>query len=99
MHPMSRKQMANAHKMQLLQPEIRRIAEKYKDNMEGRTKAQQELFKKHNYHPLSGCGLIFLQLPIFIGLYRSLMVDVELRQAPLITESLRWCSIACRCLG
>ena len=43
--------------MQLLQPEIRRIAEKYKDNMEGRTKAQQELFKKHNYHPLSGCGI------------------------------------------
>ena len=35
---------------------------------------------------------MFIQLPIFIGLYRSLMVDIELRQAPLISEAIRWCS-------
>jgi len=78
--------------MQELQPEIKRIQEAYKNNMEGRTKAQQELFRKHNYNPLGGCLLVFLQLPIFLGLYRSLMVDVELRQAPLLSEAIRWCS-------
>ncbi len=92
MFPLSRKQTLNAQKMQELQPEIKRIQEAYKNNMEGRSKAQQELFRKHNYNPLGGCLLVFLQLPIFLGLYRSLMVDVELRQAPLISESVRWCS-------
>jgi len=92
MFPLSKKQALGAQKMAELQPEIRKIQEKYKKDMEARTKAQQELFKKHNYNPLSGCLVLFLQLPIFIGLYRGLMVDVELRQAPLISESIRWCS-------
>jgi YidC/Oxa1 family membrane protein insertase len=91
MFPLSRKQAISAQKMQELQPEIKKIAEKYKSNLEQRNKAQQELFKKHNYNPLGGCLLMFIQLPIFIGLYRSLMVDVELWQAPLIS-GLRWCS-------
>lgn len=92
MFPVSRKQVLNAQKMQELQPEINRIKEKYKNNIEARTKAQQELFRKHNFNPLSGCLVTFLQLPVFIGLYRTLMVDVELRQAPLLTERIRWCS-------
>ena len=92
MFPLSRKQAMGARKMQQLQPEIKKIMEKYKDDMEGRSKAQQELFKKHDYHPLGGCWVIFIQMPIFIGLYRSLMVDVELRQAPLLWEGVRWCS-------
>jgi YidC/Oxa1 family membrane protein insertase len=92
MFPLSKKQAINAQKMQEIQPEIKRIAEQYKNNMEARTKAQQELFKKHKFNPMGGCLPLFLQLPIFIGLYRSLMVDVELRQAPLLSESIRWCS-------
>ena len=92
MFPFSRKQALNAQKMQELQPEIKKIQEKYKKDMEGRTKAQQDLFRKHNYNPLSGCLVLFIQLPIFVGLYRSLMVDVELRDAPLISEAVRWCS-------
>lgn len=92
MFPISRRQALNAQKMQELQPEMKRIAEKYKNDFEKRAKEQQELFKKHGYSPLSGCLPMFLQLPIFIGLYRSLAVDVELRQAPLFGESIRWCS-------
>lgn len=92
MFPVSRKQAMNAQKMQELQPEIKRIQEKYKNNLEARGKAQQELFKKHNYNPAGGCLLVFLQLPIFVGLYRALMVDVELYQAPLITQAIRWAS-------
>ncbi len=92
MFPLSRKQALGAQKMQELQPEIKRIHEKYKNNLEARSRAQQELFRKHNYNPLSGCLVLFIQLPIFVGLYRGLMVDVELRQAPLISEAIRWCS-------
>jgi YidC/Oxa1 family membrane protein insertase len=92
MFPLSRKQALGAQKMQELQPEIKRIQEKYKKDVEGRTRAQQELFRKHNYNPMSGCLVAFIQLPIFIGLYRALMVDVELRDAPLINHAIRWCS-------
>jgi YidC/Oxa1 family membrane protein insertase len=92
MFPLSLKQAAGAQKMQQLQPEIKRIQEKYKKDTEGRTKAQQELFRKHNYNPLAGCLPIFIQMPVFIGLYRALMVDIELRDAPLLSHALRWCS-------
>jgi YidC/Oxa1 family membrane protein insertase len=91
MFPLSRKQALNAARMQELQPEIKKINEKYKGNAEARTRATQELFRKHNYNPFSGCLPMFIQLPIFIGLYRSLSVDVELRQAALI-PGLEWCS-------
>ncbi len=74
MYPLSIKQARSQQKMQELQPEIKRLTEKYKTDMQARSKAQQELFRKHNYNPLGGCLVLFIQLPIFIGLYKSLMV-------------------------
>ena len=91
MFPISRKTAKNAAMMQELAPEMRKLTEKYKGDMEKRAKAQQELFRRHNYNPFGGCWLMFLQLPIFLGLYRSISVDIELRQAPLI-PGLDWCS-------
>jgi YidC/Oxa1 family membrane protein insertase len=92
MFPLSRKQVMGAQKMQELQPEMKRITEKYKNEPEKRTKATQELFRQHNYNPVGGCLLMFVQLPVFMGLYRSLMVNIELRQAPLFSENIRWAS-------
>lgn len=92
MFPLSLKQAMGAQKMQMLQPEIKKLQEKHKNNTEARTKAQQELFRQHNYNPLAGCLPIFIQMPVFIGLYRSLMVAIELRDAPLIPYPIRWCS-------
>jgi YidC/Oxa1 family membrane protein insertase len=92
MFPLSRKQALSAQKMQELQPEMKKINEKFKGNNEARARAMQELWRKHNYNPMGGCLLAFVQLPIFIGLYRALMIDVELRGAPLFSEAIRWCS-------
>lgn len=92
MFPLSRKQALSAKKMQELQPEMKKINEKHKGNSQERTRATQELWRKHNYNPLGGCLLVFVQLPIFMGLYRSLMVNVQLRQASLLGEAVRWCS-------
>jgi YidC/Oxa1 family membrane protein insertase len=69
-----------------------RITEKYKTDMQKRSQAINELYRKHSINPLGGCLPLFLQLPVFIGLYRSIMVDVELRQTPLFGHSIRWCS-------
>ena len=91
MFPVSRMAAKNAAMMQELSPEMKAIAEQYKDNLEKRGQAQRELFKRHNYNPFGGCLLMFLQLPVFIGLYKSLSVDIALRQEPLI-PGIDWCS-------
>jgi YidC/Oxa1 family membrane protein insertase len=92
MFPLSIKQAAGALKMQQLQPELKALSEKYKDDMNARAKAQGDLFKKHNYHPASGCLPLLIQLPIFIGLYKALSIDAGLYGTPLISSSIRWCS-------
>ncbi|MBR0191434.1 MAG: membrane protein insertase YidC [Thermoguttaceae bacterium] len=91
MFPLSKKQIMGSIIMQKLQPEVKRLNEKYQDPME-RQRAQMELFRKYKYNPMSGCWVMLIQLPIFIALYRALLVDVELRQMPLFTESIRFCS-------
>ncbi len=91
MFPIGRKAARNAQMMQELAPEIKKIKEKYKNDLEKQGQAQRELWKKYNFNPLGGCWLMFLQLPIFIGLYRCLSVDIELRQAALI-PGVQWCS-------
>jgi YidC/Oxa1 family membrane protein insertase len=92
MFPISYKQTRNMAKIQALKPEMDRINEKYKTDMQKKSQATQELYRKHSINPLGGCLPLFLQMPIFIGLYRSLMVDVELRQSPLFWSGIRWCS-------
>ena len=91
MFPLSRKAAVNAQRMQELAPELKKIAEQYKDDMEGRLKAQRELQQRVGFNPMAGCLPMFLQLPIFIGLYRALSVDIALRQAP-VSESFSWAS-------
>lgn len=91
MIPFSRRTALNAQMMQHLQPQIKEIAEKYKDDMEKRAQLQRELFKRHKYNPFGGCFMGLVQLPIFLGLYRGLSVDIALRDQPLI-PGVQWCS-------
>lgn len=91
MFPLGRRAAITAQRMQELQPEIKKINEKFPDNMEKRARAMQELYRKHEFRPLAGCLPMFIQLPIFIGLYRCLSVDISLRQEPLI-PGMTWCS-------
>ncbi len=91
MLPIGRQAAKNAQMMQVMAPELAKIKEKYKTDLQKQGQAQQELFRKYKYNPMTGCLLMFLQLPVFIGLYRGLAVDIELRQAPLI-PGLDWAS-------
>ena len=91
MFPFGRQMAMNAAKMQELAPEMKRIADKYADDLEKRGQAQRELFRKHKYNPFGGCVVSLLQLPVFVGLYRALSVDILLRQAPLI-PGISWCA-------
>jgi YidC/Oxa1 family membrane protein insertase len=90
--PISRKQAQSMAKMQELKPELDKIKEKYGKDPQKQSQAMQELYRKYNINPLSGCLPMFIQLPVFVGLYRALAIDVELRQAPLFSDAIRWCS-------
>jgi YidC/Oxa1 family membrane protein insertase len=91
MFPLGRKAAIHAQKMQELAPELKKINEKYKDDLQKRMEAQRDLQRRVGFNPLSGCLPMFIQIPIFIGLYRCLSVDIELRQEPL-RHGLSWCS-------
>lgn len=91
MIPISRRAALNAQMMQYLQPQMKEIADKYKDDMEKRSVAQRGLFKKYNYNPFGGCFMMVFQIPIFIALYRGLSVDIALRDQPLF-PGVSWCS-------
>jgi len=91
MIPFSLKQAKSAALMQQLAPEMAKIKEKYADDMEKQGKAMRELYARHNFNPFGGCLLLLFQLPIFVGLYRCLSVDIELRDAPLF-PGLAWAS-------
>jgi len=81
MFPISMKQTAGAAKMKELQPELTELRKKYSKEPEKFAVAQRELFRKHNHNPFAGCLPVFLQLPIFIGLYNALYYAIDLRLA------------------
>ncbi len=82
--PLSIKQARSAAKMQELQPELAELREKIGKDKEKMLRAQQELFRKHNYNPFAGCLPVLFQLPIFMGLYQALNHSVDLRMAPFL---------------
>lgn len=79
MFPLSRKQAIMAARQKELQPQLKALKERYKDDQQKFARAQMDLWKKHNINPLSGCLPLFFQLPIFIGLYTALNSAVDLR--------------------
>lgn len=75
MIPIAYKQQKSMFVMQKLQPELKKIQDKYKDRMSDpeiqkkMNMETQKLYTKHNYNPLSGCLPLLVQMPIFFGLY------------------------------
>lgn len=92
MFPVSIKMVASSLRMQKLQPQISALQAKYKDDAAALMKAQRELWKKNKVNPFGSCLPMFLQIPVFCGLYKVLNLDVNLYGAPLISEKIRWCS-------
>ena len=80
--PLANKSYESMSKMKKLQPEMKRLQERYKDD---RMKQQQELmalYKKEKINPMSGCLPILIQIPVFFALYKVLYVSIEMRHAP-----------------
>ncbi|MEQ1829991.1 MAG: YidC/Oxa1 family insertase periplasmic-domain containing protein [Pirellula sp.] len=91
MFPVSRKMALNAQKMQSVQPHMAKLKESLKDDPRKMMAAQQMLMKKAGINQFAGCLPAMIQLPIVIGLYRCVSVDVGLRQQSLV-PGWDWCS-------
>jgi YidC/Oxa1 family membrane protein insertase len=72
MYPVLSQQQESAKKMQEVQPRLKKLQEKYKDDREKLAQAQMELYKEAGINPLGGCLPMLLQFPIFIALYQAI---------------------------
>ncbi len=82
MFPIAQRQFASMAAMRAIQPKVKALQERYKDEKE---KLQQEimgLYKAEKVNPLAGCLPIFLQIPIFFALYKVLILAIEMRHQP-----------------
>ena len=68
--------------MQKLQPKIDELKEKYKNDKNKIGQETMALYRSHKVNPMSGCLPILIQIPVFIGLYNTLLYAIELRHSP-----------------
>ncbi|WP_326524005.1 membrane protein insertase YidC [Sphingomonas sp.] len=84
MFPIAQKQFASFAQMRAIQPKLKVLQERYKDD---KPKLQQEmmaLYKTEKVNPLAGCLPTLLQIPIFYALYKVLMLTIEMRHQPFV---------------
>lgn len=82
--PLQYKSFKSMKKMQLIQPQLAKLKEKYKDDPQAMQMESMKLFKKSGANPLGGCLPLLLQMPIFFAFYKVLYASVELVNAPFI---------------
>jgi len=70
--------------MQRVQPKIKALQEKYKDDKTKLNKATMDLYKEAGVNPLGGCLPLLFQMPVFIALFSVLRNTIELRGAPFV---------------
>lgn len=71
-YPLTAQQQRSAKKMQEVQPELKKLQEKFKDDREKLAQAQMQLYKEAGINPLGGCFPLLIQFPILIGLYQAI---------------------------
>jgi len=69
-------------KMRNLQPRLKALQDRYKDDKQQLSQAMMELYKREKVNPAAGCLPILIQMPFFLAFYWVLLESVEMRQAP-----------------
>lgn len=70
--PLTIKQTKSMKEMQEVQPKLKKLQEKYKNDKEKLNIKTMELYKEHNISPLGGCLPLLIQFPILIGLFAAI---------------------------
>lgn len=79
--PLSRQMIRSQHKMQMIQPELKKLQTKYKEDPQRLNQEMMHLYKTYKVNPFSGCLPLLIQMPIFFALYQTLITSIEFRQA------------------
>jgi len=82
--PLSLNMVKAQKKMQMIQPEIKKIQQRYKDNPGEMNREVMAMYKAYKVNPVSGCLPLLIQIPIFMALYSTLSSSIELRRAPFL---------------
>ena len=90
--PFSLSQIRSMEGMKKIQPELKKIQEKYKNNPEEQQRKMMELYQKNKVNPLGGCLPLLLQLPILLALFQVLRVpenfNIDFTNAYFLTMDL-----------
>nr|NUR37629.1 membrane protein insertase YidC [Sphingomonas sp.] len=84
MFPIAQKQFQSMAAMRKLQPKMKAIQERFKDDKQRQQQEILKLYQEEKVNPAAGCLPILLQIPVFYALYKTLLVSVEMRHQPFI---------------
>lgn len=79
--PLTQASTRSAKRMQALQPQIKELQAKYKDDPVKQQKKMMEFWKENKVNPMSGCLPTLIQMPVFIGFFYMIRSAIELRGA------------------
>jgi YidC/Oxa1 family membrane protein insertase len=82
--PIAQRQFASMAQMRAIQPKMKALQEKHKDDKQRQQQEVMALYKTEGVNPLAGCLPTFLQIPIMYSLYKVLMVTIEMRHQPFV---------------
>jgi YidC/Oxa1 family membrane protein insertase len=68
--PLANKSYASMSKMKKVQPKLKEIQDRYKDDKPELQKGMMELYKKEKINPVAGCWPVLIQIPVFFALYK-----------------------------
>lgn len=82
--PLQFKSYKSMKQMQMIQPKVLGLQEKFKDDRDKLNKELIKLYRDHKVNPVGGCLPMVLQMPVFVALFNILYMTIDLRQAPFI---------------
>jgi len=82
--PLQHKSMKSMQEMQKLQPQIEELKKKFAGDQQRQNVEQMKLFKEHGVNPMGSCLPMLIQMPIWLALYKTLQVSVELYNSVFI---------------
>ena len=82
--PIAQKQFASMAAMKAIQPKMKALQERYKDDKQKQQQEIMALYKAEKVNPLAGCMPILIQIPIFFALYKVLILAIEMRHQPFV---------------
>lgn len=83
-YPLTHKSYASMKRMQMIQPKLQELQQKYKNNKEVLQQKTMELYKEEKVNPMGGCLPMLLQLPLLYGLFIVFRTAIEFRGAPFM---------------